>query len=70
MGEANDNVFDGMTEPSMIQLYYKITNVKNILKKSRDILTTNDLRQKVAKHLDMPESEIEALIPFYEVLDM
>ena len=58
------NVFDGMTEPTMIQLYNKITNVKNILDKTRDILTTHDLRQKVAEHLETPESDIEAFIPF------
>ena len=63
------NIFDGMSEPNMIQLYNKITNVKNILDKTRDILTTHDLRQKVAQHLDTPESEVEAFIPFYEVLD-
>ena len=58
-----------MSEPSMIQLYNKITNVKNIiLEKSSDILITNDLRQKVDKHLVMPESEIKTFIPFYEVL--
>ena len=63
------NIFDGMSEPNMIQLYNKITNVKNILDKTRDLLTTHDLRQKVAQHLETPESEVEAFIPFYEVLD-
>ena len=65
----DSNVFDGMAEPSMIQFYNKITNVKNVMDKSRDILTTHDFLQKVADHLETPESEIEAFIPFYEVLD-
>ena len=40
-----------------------------VVYKTRDILTTHDLRQKIAQHLDVPESELEAFIPFSEVLD-
>ena len=63
------NIFDGRPEPSMIQLYNKIANVKRVVYKTRDIFTTHDLRQKIAQHLDVPESELEAFIPFSEVLD-
>ena len=40
-----------------------------VVYKTRDILTTHDLRQKIAQHLDVPESELEAFSPFSEVLD-
>ena len=30
---------------------------------------THDLRQRIAQHLDVPESELEAFIPFSVVLD-
>ena len=53
----------------MIQLYNKITSVKKLLDKTRDILTTHDLRQKISQHLDVPQSDLEAYIPFSEVLD-
>ena len=53
----------------MIQLYNKITSVKKVLNKTRDILTTHDLRQMVGQHLDVPQSDLEAQIPFFEVLD-
>ena len=63
------NTFDGQTEPTMIQLYNKITSVKKLLDKTRDILTTHDLRQKISQHLDVPQSDLEAYIPISEVLD-
>ena len=63
------NIFDGMVEPTIIQLYNKITNIKNILNKTKDILTTHDLRQLVLKNLEIPESDIEAYIPFSEIID-
>ena len=63
------NIFDGRPEPSMIQLYNKIANVKRVVYKTRDILTTHDLRQKIDQQLDVPGLEHEAFIPFSEVLD-
>ena len=63
------NVFDEGAEPTMIQLYNKISHIKHIINKTKEILTTHDLRQKITEYLDVPDSDIEAFVPFYEIED-
>ena len=57
------NVFDGRVEPNMVQLYNKISHLKKCLKQTEKIMTTHDLRLKLAEHLNVPESEHKAYVP-------
>ena len=65
----NKNIFDGKPEPDMQQLYNKIQHIKTKLQKSENILTSHDLRTKLAEHLDVPESEIDSYIPYQNIQD-
>ena len=62
------NAFDGV-EPDMIQLYNKVSHVKKLLLKSEKILTTHDLRRKIAQHIEKPESEVSPYIPYHMIED-
>ena len=64
------NKCDHLANPLLPQMItVAIRERCRVVYKTRDILTTHDLRQKIAQHLDVPESELEAFIPFSEVLD-
>ena len=62
------NVF-GLRKPSKVQLYNKIAAVKKKLFPSHQILNTHQLRQKVSALLEVPDSEVEGFIPYWEIID-
>lgn len=53
----------------MIQLYNKVSHVKKLLRKSENILTTHNLRRKIAQHIENPESEVSPYIPYDMIED-
>ena len=56
-------------EPSMEQLYNKIRETKKSLNPEPKVTTTFDMRQLINKHLEVPDDEMEAFIPFYDIQD-
>ena len=64
----NANVF-GREVPTKTQLYNKIAATKMLVFPSTKVKNTNELRQKVAKYLAEPASEIEAYVAFHEIDD-
>jgi hypothetical protein len=49
--------------------YKKVSHEKKLLRKLKKILTTNDLRQKIAKHIEKTESEVSPYIPYHMIED-
>ena len=56
-------------EPSMEQLYNKTAAVKKAATQHKKMKTTHDMRQVVQNHLEVPNDENEAFIPFYDIDD-
>ena len=54
------NCFANYREPTMIQLYNKITNIKKVLKLTDNLANTHQLRQKLQQHSEVPDNDIEA----------
>ena len=63
------NCFSGSEEPTLIQLYNKISHLKKIMNLSDHIENTHQMRQKIENHLEVPDNDIEAYIPYYSIQD-
>ena len=64
------NKCDHLANPLLPQMITVANRERcRVVYKTRDFLTTHDLRQNIAQHLNVPELELEAFIPFSEVLD-
>ena len=61
--------FLSASEPSMIQLYNKISNLKKVLNLTENLCNTHDLRQKIDPHLDVPDDETTAYVPYANIDD-
>ena len=53
----------------MIQLYNKITNIKKVLKLRDNMANTHQLRQKLQQHSEVPDNNIEAYVPYFNIKD-
>ena len=65
----NAQLFADGQFPTRQQLNNKIQHCRNSLKKTEQIFTTHDLREKIKEKLEIPEDEMEAYIAYHEVLD-
>ena len=63
------NVFVGRNVPSKQQLYNKIAATKKNILPSKTVRNTHELRENIADYLAVPESEIEAFVPYHEIVD-
>ena len=54
---------------TMIQLYNKITNIKKVLKLTDNLANTHQLRQKLQQHSEVPDNDIEAYVPYFNIKD-
>ena len=61
--------FNTGNEPTMPQIYNKVSHTKTLLQKADEILNTHDLRMKAQDLFNVPESDLECYIPFYEIND-
>ena len=52
-----------------MQLYNKIAAIKKKLFPTHQILNTHQLRQKISELLEVPDSEVDGFIPYWEVID-
>ena len=50
-------------------MYNKVSHTKTLLEKADEILNTHDLRMKSQELFNIPESDLEYYIPFYEIND-
>ena len=57
------NCFTSSAEPTMMQLYNKISHLKKIMNLTDHIEDTHQMRQKVENHIEVPDNDIEAYIP-------
>ena len=46
-----------------------MSHIKTLQEKAEEILHTHDLRMKVEELFNVPASELECYIPFYEIED-
>ena len=63
------NCFSESEEPTLIQLYNKISHLKKIMNLSEHIENTHQMRQKIENHLEVPDNDIEGYIPYYSIQD-
>ena len=63
------NCFSDSDEPTLIQLYNKISHMKKILNLTEHIENTHQMRQKIENHLEVPDNDIEGYIPYYSIQD-
>ena len=54
------NYFTSSAEPTMMQLYNKISHFKKIMNLTDHIEDTHQMRQKVENHIEVPDNDIEA----------
>ena len=54
------NCFTSSVEPTMMQLYNKISHFKKIMNLTDHIEDTHQMRQKVENHIEVPDNDIEA----------
>ena len=59
----------GKSIPSKQQLYNKIAATKKNILPSKSVRNTHELRENIADYLAVPESEIEAFVPYNEIID-
>ena len=55
--------------PTQTQLYNKIAATKKTVFPSSKVRNTHELRMKVAEYLEEPESELQAFVPYHEIVD-
>ena len=63
------NCFSDSDEPTLIQLYNKISHMKNIMNLAEHIENTHQMRQKIENHLEVPDNDIEGYIPYHSIQD-
>ena len=63
------NCFTSPEEPTMMQLYNKISHFKKIMNLTDHIEDTHQMRQKIENHIEVPDNDIEAYIPYYNIQD-
>ena len=56
-------------EPTMLQLYNKISHLKKVLNLTKSVETTHQLRQKLANHMEIPDNDIEAYCAYANIQD-
>ena len=59
----------GCKMPTQTQLYNKMAATKKIVFPSSKVKNTHQLRMKVAEFLEEPESDLEAFVPYHEIVD-
>ena len=56
-------------KPSKIQLYNKIAAVRKRVFPSINIVNTHQMRQRISNVLEIPASEVEGYVPYWEIDD-
>ena len=56
-------------KPSTIQLYNKIAAVRKRVFPSINIVNTHQMRQRISNVLEIPASEVEGYVPYWEIDD-
>ena len=63
-------LFDSLdSEPDKTQLYNKISYLKKALKLNEGLENTHELRQKIAEHTQVPESDFEGYVAHHIIED-
>ena len=55
--------------PTKIQLYNKCAAIRKTLNPTINMVNTHQMRQKIQEVLNVPESEVEGFVPFWEIDD-